>query len=141
MRFIRLIISQESNNMLLETFANTQKCISKFIQDLILTQTAFKGDKIPKSLYSAPPLKIHHLRIKFTRGKWKQLPPEKKDNALKVLDDLFFLKKQSEQLILTSNLLKKSVSIVSTFDLLKAMLIVVFVHMYQNCWGVISSDQ
>lgn len=141
LRFIRLIISQESNNMLLETFANTQKCISKFIQDLILTQTAFKGDKIPKSLYSAPPLKIHHLRIKFTRGKWKQLPPEKKDNALKVLDDLFFLKKQSEQLILTSNLLKKSVSIVSTFDLLKAMLIVVFVHMYQNCWGVISSDQ
>ncbi len=141
LQFIRLIISQESNTMLLESFANTQKCISIFIKNLILTQTAFKGDKIQKSLYSAPPLKIHHLILKFKRGKWKQLPAEKKDIALKVLDDLFFLKKQSEQLILTSNHLKKSVSIVSTFDLLKAMLIVVLVHMYQNCWGVVSPDK
>jgi hypothetical protein len=75
------------------------------------------------------------------RENWKQLPPEKRDPALKVLDDLFFLKKQSEQLILTSNLLKKSVSIVSTFDLLNAMFIVVFVHMYLNSWGLISSDE
>ena len=106
----------------------------------MLTQTTFKGDKIQKSLYIASPLKIHHLKIKLKRGNWTQLPPEKKDTALKVLDDLFFLKKQSEQLILTSTLLKKSVSIVSTFDLLKAMFVVVLVHMYQNCWGVVSSD-
>ncbi len=141
LQFIRLIISQESNTMLLETFANTQKCISSLMQNLILNQTAFKDDKIQKSLYSAPPLKIHHLRIKFKRGKWRQLPAEKKDIALKVLDDLYFLKKQSEQLILTSNLLKKSVSIVSSFDLLKAMFIVVLVYMYQNCWGIVSSDK
>lgn len=140
LQFIRLIISQESNTMLLDSFANTQKCISKFIQNLILTQTIFKGDKIQKSLYIASPLKIHHLKIKFKRENWAQLPPAKKDTALKVLDDLFFLKKQSEQLILTSTLLKKSVSIVSTFDLLKAMFVVVLVHMYQNCWGVVSSD-
>jgi hypothetical protein len=141
LQFIRLIMSQESKNMLLETFANTQKCISKFIQDLIVAQTTFKGDKIQKDLYIASPLKIDHLRIKLKRENWKQLPPEKRDPALKVLDDLFFLKKQSEQLILTSNLLKKSVSIVSTFDLLNAMFIVVFVHMYLNSWGLISSDE
>jgi serine/threonine protein kinase len=141
LQFIRLIISQESNTMLLETFANTQKCISNLMKNLILNQTAFKDDKVQKSLYSASPLKIHHLRLKFKRGKWRQLPAEKKDIALKVLDDLYFLKKQSEQLILTSNHLKKSVSIVSAFDLLKAMFIVVLVYMYQNCWGVVSSDK
>jgi serine/threonine protein kinase len=141
LRFIRLIVSQESKAMLLDTFANTHQCISKFIHKLILSQTAFTSDKIQKSLYSAPSLKIHHFRIKFKAEKWKQLPPEKRDVALKILDDLVFLKKQSEQLILTSTLLKKSVSIVSTFDLLKAMFIVVLVHMYQNCWGVISSDK
>jgi serine/threonine protein kinase len=141
LRFIRLIVSQESKAMLLDTFANTHQCISKFIRKLILSQTVFTSDRIRKSLYSAPPLKIHHFRIKFRAEKWKQLPPEKRDVALKILDDLVFLKKQSEQLVLTSTLLKKSVSIVSTFDLLKAMFIVVLVHMYQNCWGVISLDK
>ena len=141
LRFIRLIVSQESKAMLLDTFADTQLCISKFIQKLILSQTAFTSEKFRKSLYSATPLKIHHFRIKFKAGKWKQLPPQERDVALKVLDDLVFLKKQSEQLILTSTLLKKSVSIVSAFDLLKAMFIVVLVHMYQNCWGVVSSNK
>ncbi len=141
LQFIRLIISQESKTMLLDTFADTQKCISKFIHNLILTQTAFPSEKIQKGLYGAPSLKIHHLKIKFMMGKWKQLPPEKKDITLKVLDDLVFLKRQSEQLIQISILLKKSISIVSTFDLLKAMFIVVLVHMYQNCWGVVSSDK
>ena len=141
LRFIRLIVSQESKAMLLRLFADTHQCISKFIHNLILSQKAFTGEKIQKSLYSAPPLKIHHFRIKFKMGKWKQLPFEERDVALKVLDDLVFLKKQSEQLILTSTLLKKSVSIVSSFDLLKAMFIVILVHMHQNCWGVVSSDK
>ena len=140
LKFISLIVSQESKAMLLETFADTHKRISESIHNLILSQTAFTGDKTRKSLYSARPLKIHHFKIKFKEGKGKQLPPEKRDVALKVLDDLVFMKRQSEQLILTSNLLKKSVSIVSTFDLLKAMFIVVLVHMHQNCWGIVSSD-
>jgi len=61
--------------------------------------------------------------------------------ALKLLDELIFLKRQSELLSLASQLLKKSVPIVSTFDLLKAMYTVVLVNMYQNCWGIISSDK
>jgi serine/threonine protein kinase len=140
LKFISLIVSQESKAMLLETFADTHKRISESIHNLILSQTAFTGDKTRKNLYSARPLKIHHFKIKFKEGKGKQLPPEKRDVALKVLDDLVFMKRQSEQLILTSNLLKKSVSIVSTFDLLKAMFVVVLVHMHQNCWGIVSSD-
>jgi serine/threonine protein kinase len=140
LKFISLIVSQESTAMLLDTFANTHQRISESIHNLILSQTAFTGDKTQKNLYRARPLKIHHFKIKFKEGKGKQLPPDKRDVALKVLDDLVFMKRQSEQLILTSNLLKKSVSIVSTFDLLKAMFIVVLVHMHQNCWGVVSSD-
>ncbi len=141
LRFIRFIVSQESKAMLVDTFADTHRCISKSIQSLILSQTTFKGDKIRKSLYSAPPLKIHHFKIRFKEDKWKQLPPEERDVALKILDDLVFMKRQSEQLILTTTLLKKSVSIVSSLDLLKAMFSVVFVHMHQNCWGVVSSDK
>ncbi len=141
LKFISLIVSQESKAMLLDTFADTHQRISESLHNLILSQTAFTGDKIQKSLYSARPLRIHHFKIKFKEGKGKQLPPEKRDVALKVLDDLVFLKRQSEQLILTSNLLKKSVSIVSTFDLLKAMFIVVLVHMHQKGWGIVSSDK
>jgi len=140
LKFIRLMVNPESRAMLLRTFADTHGCISESIQNLILSQTVFAGDRIQKSLNSAPSLKIHHFRIKFKEEKGKLLSPEKRDVALKVLDDLVVLKKQSEQLILTSTLLKNAVSIVSTFDLLKAMFIVVLVHMHQNCWGIVSSD-
>jgi serine/threonine protein kinase len=141
LRFISLIVSQESKTMLLDIIANTHQHISKSVHNLILSQTAFTGDKIQKSLYSAPHLKIHHFRIKFEEEKGRQLPPEERDVALKVLDDLTFLKRQSEQLVLTSSLLKKSIPIISTFDLLKAMFIVVLVHMHQNCWGIIPPDK
>ncbi len=141
LRFISLIVGQESKTMLLDIIANTHQLISTSIHNLILSQKAFAGDKIQKSLFGAPPLKIHHFRIKFKDGKGKQLPPEKRDVALRVLDDLAFLKKQSEQLLLTSNLLNKSVPIVSAFDLLKTMFIVVLVHMHQNCWGIVSSTE
>ena len=127
--------------MLLNTFADTHRCISKSTQDLILSQRAYTGAKVQKSLYSAPSLRIHHFRIRFMEEKWNQHPPGQRDVALKVLDDLIFLKKQSEQLILTSTLLKKSVSIVSAFELLKAMFYVVLVHMHQNCWGIVSNDE
>jgi len=140
LKFIRLIVNPESKGMLLDIFADTHQCISESIRKLIRSQTVFTSDRIQKSLYSAPPLKIHHFRIKFKEEKGKQIPPGKRDAALKVLDDLVVLKRQSEQLILTSNLLKESISIVSSFDLLKAMFIVVLVQMHQNCWGIVSSD-
>ncbi len=141
LRFISLIVSQESKAMLLDAIANTHQHLSKAVQKLILSQTAFPGDKIQKSLFSAPPLKIHHFRIKFKEGKGKQLPPVERDNALKILDDLSFMKRQSEQLVLMSNLLKKSVPIVSAFDLLETMFNVVLVNMHQNCWGIVSVDE
>ncbi len=140
LKFIRLMVNQESRVMLLDTFADTHQCISESINKLILSQTVFTGDRIQKNLNSAPPLKLHHFRIKFKEEKGKQLSPERRDVALKILDDLIRLKIQSEQLTLTSDLLKNPVSIVSSFDLLKAMFIVVLVHMHQNCWGIVSSD-
>lgn len=141
LQFIRFIPSQESRAMLLNTFADTHRCISKSIQRLISSQRSFSGAKVQKLLYSAPSLRIHHFRIRFKQEKWKQLPPGQRDVALKVLDDLIFLKKQSEQLILTSTRLKTSVSIVSAFELLKAMFYVVLVHMHQNCWGIVSNGE
>ena len=73
--------------------------------------------------------------------KGPQLPRMERDSALKVLDDLAFLKRQSEQLVMTSNLLKKSVPIVSALELLRSMFTVVLVHMHQNCWGIVPSHQ
>ena len=141
LRFISQIVTQKSKTMLLDIMDNTHEHISQSVHNLIQSQTAFTGDNIQKSLHAAPPLKIHHFRIIFEEGKGKQLSPEAKNVALELLDELTFLKRQSEQLSLTSHLLKKSVPIVSTFDLLKAMYIVVLVNMYQNCWGIISSDK
>jgi len=135
LKFIRVMIKQESRAMLLDTFAHTHQRISESIKNLILSQTLFTGDRIQKSLNSASSLKIHHFRIKFREEKGRKLSPERRDIVLEMLDDLIRLKKQSEQLTLTSNLLKDQVSIVSAFDLLKAMFIVVLVYMHQNCWG------
>ena len=141
LRFISLIVSQESKAMLLSIIAKTHENISTSVHNLIGSQTAFPGDKIQKSLHGASPLKIHHFRIKFEEEQGRRLPPEKRDTALQVLDDLTFLKKQSEQLTLASNLLNKSVPIMSAFDLIRAMFIVVLVHMHQNRWGIVASGE
>ena len=57
LRFISLIVSQESKAMLLDTIANTHQHLSKAVHKLILSQTAFTGDKIQKSLYQRSPFK------------------------------------------------------------------------------------
>jgi len=136
LRFINQIISPDSNKMLLDMIATAQQGLQTSIQDLIQSQKSFSGDKIQKSLYAAPPLKIHHFRIKFNQEKGKHLPRKEKNVALQVLNDLIFLKRQSEQLILASSQLKKSVPIISAYDLLRTMFIVVLLYMHQNCWGI-----
>ena len=141
LRFISLIVGQESKEMLLGIITTTHQSVLKSVNDLILSQTTFTGDKIQKSLSVAPPLKIQQFKIKFEEGKGKQLPPEEKDLVLIFLDDLAFLRRQSEQLVLTTRLLNKSVPIVSSFDLLKTMFTAILVHMHQNCWGIVSSDK
>ena len=141
LKFISLIVGQESKEMLLGIIANAHQSVLKSVNNLILSQTIFTGDKIQKSLSAAPPLKIQQFKINFEETKGKQLPPEEKDLVLKFLDDLAFLRRQSEQLVLTTNLLNKSVPIVSAFDLLKTMFTAILVHMHQNCWGIVSSDK
>jgi serine/threonine protein kinase len=141
LRFISLIVGQESKEMLLGIITTTHQSVLKSVNDLILSQTTFTGDKIQKSLSVAPPLKIQQFKIKFEEGKGQQLPPEEKDLVLKFLDDLAFLRRQSDQLVLTTRLLNKSVPIVSSFDLLKTMFTAILVHMHQNCWGIVSSSK
>ena len=141
LRFISLIVGQESKEMLLGIITTTHQSVLKSVNNLILSQTTFTGDKIQKSLSVAPPLKIQQFKIKFEEGKGKQLPPEEKDLVLIFLDDLAFLRRQSEQLVLTTRLLNKSVPIVSSLDLLKTMFTAILVHMHQNCWGIVSADK
>ena len=141
LRFISLIVGQESKEMLLGIITTTHQSVLKSVNDLILSQTTFTGDKIQKSLSVAPPFKIQQFKIKFEEGKGQQLSPEEKDLVLNFLDDLAFLRRQSEQLVLTTSLLTKSVPIVSSFDLLKTMLTAILVHMHQNCWGIVSSSK
>ena len=92
-----------------------------------------------KNLIAAPPLKVHHFRIKFNDEKARQLSPEDRKAAMKFLDNLIFIKRQAEHLTLTVNLLSKSVPAISAYDLLKAMFIVVQVQMSQKRFGLATS--
>ena len=141
LRFINQIMSPESNSMLLDKISVTQKSVQKAVQHLVDSQKIFKGDKIIKNLVAAPPLKIHHFRIKFNDEKARQLSPEDRQAATKFLNDLIYLKRQSEHLMLTSNLLSKSVPAISAYDLLKAMFIVVHVQMSQKRFGIATAKK
>ncbi len=136
LRYISQIMSPESNSMLLNKISATQKSVQKAVQRLVQSQKIFKGDKILKNLVSAPALKIRHLRIKLNDGKARQLAPEERQAAATFLNNLIYLKNQSEHLVLTSALLAKSVPAISGYDLLKAMFIVVQVQMCQRPFGI-----
>ena len=136
LRFINQIMSPESNAMLLDKISVTQKSIQKAVKRLVQSQKVFRSEKILKNLISAPPLKVHHLRIKFDDEKARQLSPENRKAATKFLNNLIYLKRQSEHLTLTSNQLSKSVPAISAYDLLKAMFIVVLVQMSQRRFGI-----
>jgi len=140
LRFITQIIGQGSKEMLLRVIADTHQDISRSIHHLIRSQTVFKGEKTQKNLFTAPPQKLHQIRVKFVEGKSKQRSSRKIKTTEKILDDLVLMKKQSAQLIRTSTLLKKSVAIVSAYDLLNTMFTVVLVHMHQKQWGIVDID-
>jgi len=141
LRFINQIISPESNALLLDKISITRKSVQKAVQHLVQSQKVFKGDKILKNFVAAPALKVHHFRIKFNEEKARQLSPEDRQAATKFLNDLIYLKKQSEHLALTTNLLSKSVPAISAYDLLKAMFTVVLVQMCQKQFGIASSKK
>lgn len=141
LRFISQILSPESKAILLDKVTVTQKSVQKAVQRLIQSQKVFKGDKILKNLLAAPPLKVHHFRIKFNDEKARQLSPEDRQAATKFLNDLIYLKRQSEHLTLTTNSLSKSVPAISAYDLLKSMFIIVLVQMSQKRFGIAPSKK
>jgi serine/threonine protein kinase len=135
LNYISLITTKESKFLLDNLISETQKAISKAMQHTIASQGIFKGDKIKKNLYAASHLKISHFKIKFLDDQAKNLQPEKREVAATILDELIYLKKQSAHLISASSALKKSVPIISSYDLLNAIFIIVLVSMHQRKWG------
>jgi hypothetical protein len=140
LEYIRLIASKESKILLLKFIAGAQKHILKAVQNTIDTQTWFKGDKAKKNLYSAPPLKIAHFKIKFMEQQGKSLAPEERQKVVKMLDDLEHLKKQATHLLMSAKGLQKNVPIISSHDLLKTMFLIVLIEMHQAQWGLVSSS-
>jgi serine/threonine protein kinase len=140
LQYISLIASKESKILLLKFIAGAQKRILKAVQNIIDTQTWFKGDKAKKNLYSAPPLKIAHFKIKFMEQQEKSLPPEERQKVVKMLADLEHLKKQAAHLLMSTKGLQKSVPIISSHDLLKTMFLIVLIEMHQAQWGPVSSN-
>jgi len=135
LNYISVIATKESKSLMIRLISDTQKSISKAMQDTIASQGIFKSDKIKKNLYAAPHLKISHFKIKFMDNQAKNLQPEEREVAANILDELIYLKKQSAQLISASNALKKSVPIISSYDLMNTIFIIVLVSMHQRKWG------
>ena len=139
LNYISAIVSKDSKPVLMKMISQAQKLILKNIQQLIASQDIFKGDKIKKNLYAAPYLKIEHFKLRFMAEKAAKLPDQDREKARGFLDKLIYLKKQSAQVISTSNALKKSVPVVSASDLLKTMFAIVLVIMHQRQWGTVAA--
>ena len=137
-----MIMSSDSCAMLLPVILETHAYVTKAMKERILNQTSFKSDKLKKSLYAATYMKVSRFKSKYlTDPATSQMPEEDKQAALLVLNDLEILKKQAYQLSQAEKQLKKSVAIISSYDLLHCIYAIVLINMYQKVWGTVSPSQ
>jgi len=141
LKYISLIISPDSREMLLPVVLETHQYMEKTIKECIVNQTSFKSNKLKKSLYSATYMKVSRFRSKFfSDPATSKMPAEEKKKALKILDELEMFKKQAHQLSLAEKVLGKSVAIISSYDLLHCLFAIVFIHMHQRVWGPVDRN-
>ena len=139
LNYISMIVSPDSRDMLLPVIRETHQYVVKAIQEHILRQTSFKSQKLKKSLHAATYMKVNRFKSKLsTDPAALKMSAEEKEKALVVLDDLELLKKQAEQLSQAEKRLKKSVAIISSYDLLHCLFTIVLINMHQKIWGPIS---
>ena len=142
LKYISMIMSTDSREMLLPVILETHQYVGNTIKDLIMKQTSFKNNKLKKSLYSATYMKVNRFRSKFfIDAATSKMPAEEKKKALMVLDELEMLKKQAEHLAQAEKLLKKSVTIISSYDLLHSVFTIVLIHMHQKIWGIVGNNR
>ena len=142
LKYISMIMSPDSCAMLLPAILEAHAYVNKAIKERILNQTSFKSDKLKKSLYAATYMKVSRFKSKYlTDPATSQMPEEDKQAALLVLNDLEILKKQAFQLSQAEKQLKKSVAIISSYELLHCMYAIVLINMYQKVWGPVSGNR
>ena len=137
LKYISMIMTVDARDMLLPVLRTTLKSLDETIRRLILEQTVFKNDKLKKSLYSAPFMKVNRFREKVNADEGVTMAAEEKARALALLDELEALKRKTIHLAGPLKLLDKSMPIVSAHDLLLAMFAIVLTHMHENVWGVL----
>ena len=139
LKYISMIISPDSREMLLPVILETHQYVEKTIKERIVQQTSFKSDKLKKSLYSATYMKVSRFRSKFfSDPATLKMPAEEKKKALMLLDDLEILKKQADHLSQAEKVMGKSVAIISSYDLLHCLFSIAMIHMHQKVWGPVS---
>jgi len=142
LKYISLILTADIKELFLPMVQQTHRQLQEAVKNRIMEQTAFKSEKLKKSLFSAPYLKVSRFKLKFTDDAADtHMPEAERKMALAVLNELEILKKQSGQLAAALKLLEKSVPIISSYDLLKVMFTIVLVHMHQNVWGVVKPEE
>ena len=137
LNYISLIATKESKFLLSRLISSAHKSVAKTMRHTIASQNIFKGDKIRKSLYAAPQLKVNQFKMKFINEQAQKLPTEEREAAANILDELIYLKKQSAQLTSAADVMKKSVPVISAYDLLNTIFIIVLVNMHQDNWGTV----
>ena len=141
LKYISMIMGPDACAMLLPVILEAHQYVSTSIKGLILKQTSFKSEKLKKSLYAATYMKVSRFRSKYlTDPATSKMPPEDKQAALMVLNDLEILKKQAFQLSQAETQLKKSVAIISSYDLIRCMFSMVLISMHQKVWGPVSGS-
>ncbi len=131
LKYISLIVSNDSKKMLTADISAAQKRLITSAKNIIESQTVFTSDKLKKSLLSATFTKINQLKTEFKSNKATlNFQPEQKEQARLVLEELEHLKRQSSHLASVLKLLHKPVPMISSYDLLKVMFYMVLLHMH-----------
>jgi hypothetical protein len=141
LNYISAIVTKESKLQLIRLISDTHESLLKTMQQVIDSQDIFKSDKIRKSLKAAPHLKVQQFKMKFMKEQAKTLPPEERQTAIKTLNVLIYLKKQSAQLMSAAGAMEKSVPIITAHDLLNTIFIMVLINMHQSNWGPVINSQ
>jgi serine/threonine protein kinase len=137
LKYIDLIVSADSKNMLINSISTVQKGLTTSAQNMIDSQTVFTSNNFKKSLLSASYSKVNQFKSEFQSPQAPpNMQPGQRTQALIVLEELAHIKNQSAQFASALNSLNKSVPKISTYNLLKAMFNLVLIHMHPDPWGV-----
>ena len=134
LKTVNIIMLKQTRQMICEEIKSAMKHIEKSIENLIKSQNVFKSQKICNQLLLASSTKIRELKLKKGR-EVEDLESKDKVKTYKLLQDLEYLKKQSNEFSQIIKILKTNEAKITASLLLESMFKIVYSCMFMEKYG------